>query len=47
MKRHILLMTNVENPVESDEEEQRLLQVQEEEHRALQRFENALSIIFF
>ncbi|XP_076748994.1 syntaxin 13 [Xylocopa sonorina] len=38
MKRHILLTTNVEHSMDPEEEEQELLlQVQEDEHRATQR----------
>ncbi|XP_031772542.1 syntaxin-12 [Apis florea] len=38
MKRHILLTTSIENPMNSEEEEQqRLLQAQEDEHRVTQR----------
>lgn len=43
MKRYILPTTSVENPVDpDDEEQQRLLQVQEDEQQAKQRFENKL-----
>ncbi|XP_076665596.1 syntaxin 13 isoform X2 [Andrena cerasifolii] len=38
MKRHILLIPSIENPMDADDEEQqRLLQVQEDEHRTTQR----------
>lgn len=42
MKRHILVITNIENSMDGEdaEETQRLLQVQEQEHRATQRFKN-------
>lgn len=40
MKRHILLTTSIENPMDPEEEEQqRLLQAQEDEHKVTQRFE--------
>lgn len=41
MKRHILAMTNIENSMDGEdaEETQRLLQAQEQENRATQRFE--------
>jgi len=42
MKRHILAITNIENSMDGEdvEETQRLLQIQEHEHRTTQRFEN-------
>lgn len=42
MKRHILAMINIENSVDGEdaEETQRLLQAQEQTHRATQRFHN-------
>lgn len=42
MKRHILAITNIENSMDGEEAEetQRLLQVQEQEHRTTHRFKN-------
>lgn len=42
MKRHILAITNLENSMDGEdvEETQRLLQVQEQQHRTTHRFEN-------
>lgn len=37
MKRHILPTINIENSMDTEDEEQRLLQAQEEEHRAAHR----------
>lgn len=41
MKRHILTISSIESPVDGEDadETHSLLQVQEQEHRATQRFE--------
>lgn len=45
MKKHILLITSIEDP--DGENVERLLQAQEDEYRQIQRFESTLFIIFY